>query len=489
MQCLRCNALNPEGQRYCGTCGASLDPRLGPLKESLDALLREQIAAAIQEQFKNQKVVENELTETIIQRLSDWAKFYVGIPLAILVVALGFFGYEKLSDLDKLVEGAKQKIKPELDEVKTRADDLKSQAERRRQDIETIFGQERSEVDKLKDEGHDLELTFNKFRTQASQFEAATQEISKAANEARSANAKAADVESKFRTLATGLGCTALTPIAVSCVLPFESIQRRHPIDACCGLGGTNKPGTPQAAQDLAKNNFCAKGTPVTMSFGNFIQLQHAAEVAGIPFGRTSDIPSDRVVLHNLVSFPNEGRVGEGSVARLAAYVIDAHYSNVSSGESVNCRQAGIESNDIHVTLGQNSNKDDPCTSITAEVSPHFRPDVWTPDNLNRHNTHLFRVTGQLFFDASHRPCAGGTAILPPKRASLWEIHPVYAVEICIDPNNNCKVESGQNWVLLSDFVGTTPGSNETQLRLPNGTSDEFHSAAHATMQSRVLRR
>ena len=141
------------------------------------------------------------------------------------------------------------------------------------------------------------------------------------------------------------------------------------------------------------------------------------------------------------------------------------------------------------MTLGQNSNKDDPCTSITAEVSPHFRPDVWTPDNLNRHNTHLFRVTGQLFFDASHRPCAGGTAILPPKRASLWEIHPVYAVEICIDPNNNCKVESGQNWVLLSDFVGTTPGSNETQLRLPNGTSDEFHSAAHATMQSRVLRR
>jgi hypothetical protein len=39
------------------------------------------------------------------------------------------------------------------------------------------------------------------------------------------------------------------------------------------------------------------------------------------------------------------------------------------------------------------------------------------------------RITGQMMFDGSHRPCANGSG--SPKRVSVWEIHPVYASDVC----------------------------------------------------------
>jgi hypothetical protein len=41
-------------------------------------------------------------------------------------------------------------------------------------------------------------------------------------------------------------------------------------------------------------------------------------------------------------------------------------------------------------------------------------------------------VTGQLFFDASHKLCENGKAVPgDPARQSAWEIHPVYKVDVC----------------------------------------------------------
>jgi hypothetical protein len=268
------------------------------------------------------------------------------------------------------------------------------------------------------------------------------------------------------------------TPVGSSCTLPFDTIKQTHAIDSSCEAAGTASSG-PQGAQNEAKNNFCATGTPANLKFSNFAQLQQAAQSAGIPFGGPSNLPPDRSALHNLLPLPNQGSVGEGSVVRLAAFVMDAHYSNVSSGESVNCQQPGNENNDIHIVLGENpvplGQKPTPaqeCASVTAEISPHFRPNVWTPDNLNKNNAHLFRFTGQLFFDAAHRPCVGGTGA-NPKRIAIWEVHPVYAVDICGDANNTCTADSDANWVPLSDFVGGGAPSNETRLLLPDQISSE----------------
>ncbi len=265
-----------------------------------------------------------------------------------------------------------------------------------------------------------------------------------------------------------------VTPPVVSeggpaCTLPFDSIKQHHPIDDSCSADGAASPGTPQSAQNDAKNNFCSTGTPVNIDFDVLHQLQQDAKPgSGITFGGDALLPKDRSVLRNLPT--KAGTLSEGDVVRIAAFVIDAHGSNLSSGESVNCKQGGADNNDIHIVLGQNSPTDDECSSVTAEMSPHFRPAVWTPTILNQHNAHLYRFTGQLFFDASHRPCSGGKG--SPKRSSLWEIHPVYLVDICTDAHNNCKVDSDENWISLAEQEGENP--SETRLWLPDEISREF---------------
>lgn len=263
-----------------------------------------------------------------------------------------------------------------------------------------------------------------------------------------------------------------------ACTLPFDAIKQSHAIDSSCGTTGNSTNG-PQAAQNEAKNNFCATGTAVNLVYSNFPQLQQAAQAAGITFG--GSLPQNRDALHNLVTLPNQGSVGEGSVVRFAAFVMDAHYSNVSNGESVNCGQSGIENNDIHIVLGQSPvspgqklTEAQECASVTAEISPHYRPNAWTADNLNKNNAHLYRFTGQLFFDAAHRPCSGSVGAAP-RRVAIWEIHPVYAVDICLATNNNCSVDNETGWVSLSDYVGSSSApSNETRLRLPEEIADKF---------------
>jgi hypothetical protein len=258
-----------------------------------------------------------------------------------------------------------------------------------------------------------------------------------------------------------------------ACTLPFEAIQQHHPIDDSCGADGTATT-APQAAQNEAKNNFCSATAPVNIDFEVLRQLQADAAKpgSGITFGGDRQIPRDRSVLRNLPT--KVGALSEGDVVRIVAYVIYAHASNVSKGETVNCKQKGAENNDIHIVLGENSPNDDECTSVTAEMSPHFRPSAWTPDGLNQHNAHLYRFTGQLFFDASHRPCSGGKG--SPKRSSIWEIHPVYAVDICTDRNNNCKVDSDENWISFAEQMGEVP--SETLLRLPDELAGGFGRAS-----------
>jgi hypothetical protein len=132
--------------------------------------------------------------------------------------------------------------------------------------------------------------------------------------------------------------------------------------------------------------------------------------------------------------------LGEGKLVRVAAFIIEAHYADLGSGESVNCNLATEEGNDIHIALGLTATMPE-CSSVTAEISPHSRPTSWSNighfqafDSTSKKNvvnaslkTRLqaqpFRFTGQLFFDAPHEPCPCGINC-DPKRSSDWEIHP-----------------------------------------------------------------
>jgi hypothetical protein len=162
----------------------------------------------------------------------------------------------------------------------------------------------------------------------------------------------------------------------------------------------------------------------------------------------------DRSALASFMTSDANGKqveLGEGKLVSLDAFVLQAKHDDIPlldprfKGESVNCHDLTPEGNDVHVALVESADqvsawhKGDTtveCTSVTAEIIPHFRPAVW-----NRFDSHPktskavnglpvtglhVKITGQLFFDASHNPanCAA------PKRRSSWEIHPVYTREV-----------------------------------------------------------
>jgi hypothetical protein len=219
------------------------------------------------------------------------------------------------------------------------------------------------------------------------------------------------------------------------CSLPFKGV-RNPPSDDHCGIaGGSSDPA--KQAESRAKNNFCAARQPVrSMTYNDLIKLQK----------QSTNIPKklpDRSVVKKL---------GEGRYVSFIAFIKNAHYSDVSAGEAVNCNIPGRATNDIHIVLMQDPKQQDECLSTTAEMSPHYRPPGWTDKKLMKASAgHPVRLKGQLFFDGSHAPCSGGSRP-NPKRASVWEIHPVYSIEVCSQTSIAACQSSAAKWTRLSEL-------------------------------------
>jgi hypothetical protein len=235
--------------------------------------------------------------------------------------------------------------------------------------------------------------------------------------------------------------------------LPFSAIEVKHPIDQSCGLEGKNTAAANSHIQNKVKNNFCAPapgGQPESITPQTLIDLQASTT---IPSGYMKE-PSDRKPLHDL---------GEGKLVRMKAFLIEAHHADLGSGESVNCNGGKELDNDIHIAFGAQADSQE-CDSVTAEISPHYRPDSWNeighfeifnsttkkytpnPAMASRLQAHPYRITGQLFFDASHAPCPCNKTCSPPIRASVWEIHPIYGIEVC-KAGTTCDEKADGDWI------------------------------------------
>jgi hypothetical protein len=222
------------------------------------------------------------------------------------------------------------------------------------------------------------------------------------------------------------------------CALPFTGV--RNPlIDDHCGIDGRSSKPADQA-ENRAKNNFCAATQlPRVITYNELLDMQ--TKSGSIP----KNLP-DRTALQNM---------GEGQYVSYIAFIKEAHYSDVGKGEAVNCNIPGNATNDIHIVLMKDADDNEECHSTTAEMSPHYRPPDWTPENLlSVSKGHPVRIWGQLFFDGSHAPCSG-TSRPKPNRASLWEIHPVYSVEVCTQTTiAECQGASA-DWTPLSQLLSS----------------------------------
>lgn len=246
--------------------------------------------------------------------------------------------------------------------------------------------------------------------------------------------------------------CNINQPFQAGCALPWSNGQS-HEIDQRCPNEGCAKKDSDKA-QNRIKNNVCATGTPIQINVTSIDKLQAAVDKlvqqGQFDYGPSnSPPPADRAKLHGLSTVDANGHsitLGEGTLVTIDAFVLDAKHDDVFpfgfNGEGVNCNNSLLEWNDIHVALGQTASAQQ-CSSVTSEIIPHFRPAVWERFDSNECTSpHVnkplpvkglrVRITGQLFFDGSHKPspCGGPAGGGNPLRRSVWEIHPVYAIEV-----------------------------------------------------------
>ena len=237
-----------------------------------------------------------------------------------------------------------------------------------------------------------------------------------------------------------------------SCSVPQFPSATPAAIDSLCGVAGT--PGSSEATQNQAKNNFCASAPANPITIADMVSLQQQVQQnKSINFGNKSDHPLSSK------AGPMKNRaplvaLGEGNLVVLEAYVLIARQEG---SENVNCGKnvpSAATSYDIHISLVSSPDGAVECSSVVAEMIPHYRPVAWHESAVQAvASAHLpVRVTGQLMFDSSHTPCIGGVPTEgDPSRASLWEVHPIYKFEVC--PQGTCS--GGDGWVPLE---GWKPG-------------------------------
>ena len=219
-------------------------------------------------------------------------------------------------------------------------------------------------------------------------------------------------------------------------------------IDAQCGVAGAGA--GPEGAQDMVKNNFCAKGTPQAITIADLTSLQAQVEKnPAINFGSENKGTRKKGPTTNRAPLK---KLGEGKLVTLKAFILIARQEG---GESVNCGKNVPDAalfHDIHISLVASSSIEDECAGVVAEMSPHHRPDVWTHENVEKVSRAKLpvRVTGQLYFDSSHFPCSNGQGAGEgnPKRVALWEVHPIYKFEVC-----TADCDAAGQWVTLDEWV------------------------------------
>jgi hypothetical protein len=207
MACPFCKADNPEGNRYCGQCGGPLDPIVGRLQNHLESSVKLEVERTLEARLKDQKVVELETSLAIAERLSNWAKLFgasIGIPVAVLALALGFLGFRTYRDFAELIRGAQEKINPKLEQATreaetavTKAKEASSQVQKL-SDLAEQTSQSFSEASKKLAEVSTLSGEVSQLKSRASDVQKQLAQASELTGEVKGLTSKVSQLEQRF---------------------------------------------------------------------------------------------------------------------------------------------------------------------------------------------------------------------------------------------------------------------------------------------------
>lgn len=245
-------------------------------------------------------------------------------------------------------------------------------------------------------------------------------------------------LESKVRKVAEpDFSAIMLAGSAQPCVSP-------ETLDACTTTKptGCSEEGSPHGLANKLKRTVPPEGTPTTVNFDTFSQLQSAA--VGLVDQGVEIEPTDRDKIKSIET--TEGTIGEGSRVRLMAFLSEGK-PHPNTGESVNCNLKTETNNDIHIPVSESKNASE-FEAIVVEMIPQDRPAKWTSTNVRQLRGKLLLIEGGLFYDNLH--FANGDPANPvpgqPKRFSLWEIHPVVSVKVCQNADGQCDPNRDSDW-------------------------------------------
>jgi len=130
-----------DRESQAGVPQTALEDRLARMETQFDSL-------ASQAKGREQKVLELETSELIVNRLMSWAKlfaFFVGIPTVLFLVVIALLVGKSWKDLNDLAVVTRDSLQPILNEAHTRADDAKKvalaaqvEADKVRDSVETM---------------------------------------------------------------------------------------------------------------------------------------------------------------------------------------------------------------------------------------------------------------------------------------------------------------------------------------------------------------
>jgi hypothetical protein len=230
----------------------------------------------------------------------------------------------------------------------------------------------------------------------------------------------------------------ALEGSAQPCVSPAT-------LNACTATkpAGCSAAGSAHGLVNQLKRTVPPEGTPITLTFDTFSQLQ--ATAVELVDQSVEIEPADRDKIKSIET--TEGTVGEGSRVRLVAFLSEGR-PHANSGESVNCNLKREVNNDIHISVAETKNASE-FEGIVVEMIPQDRPANWTSSEVETLRRKVLLIEGGLFYDNLHFANADASNPLggQPKRFSLWEIHPVTSVKVCKKTTvSQCDPDRASDW-------------------------------------------
>lgn len=214
--------------------------------------------------------------------------------------------------------------------------------------------------------------------------------------------------------------------------------------------------GSPDALVNKLKHTLPAAGSKLTkLTLEDFFALQdRVAEKLGDDAEKADLDEAARQKLHALKLDPQR-EISEGDLVEVAGFVVGLPTRPKASGpESVNCRLSGPKNNDFHIPIAVDADSTE-FEGIVVEMIPQGRNSGWTVKKLKRiaKEGRPVVIRGQLFYDNKHRVNDDPDEVLggEPKRASLWEVHPVTEFFVCMAANKKCNIKNvtTKQWVRL----------------------------------------